>query len=105
MKWTPVDNNPTQDFSNYVISYLQRGTKPQWTQVEVEISATEKTIVDLEPDSEYLFCISVASSKRGNGIRSPVTAVHTDLGKCNFFFFAIQYTLNCSIPSTKSYPL
>lgn len=86
MNWAPVDNNPTQDFSNYVIWYLQRGPKSQWTQVEVEISATEKTIVDLEPDSEYLFCISVASSKRGNGIRSPATAVYTDFGKCNFFF-------------------
>lgn len=69
-----------------MISYLQRGAEPQWTQVQVEISATEKTIVDLQPDSEYLFCISVASSKRGNGIRSPATAVHTDFGNFNFLF-------------------
>lgn len=83
--WTPADNNPTQDFTNYVISFLQRGAGPQWTQVQAEITATEKTIVDLEPGSEYLFCISVASSKRRNGIRSPATVVHTEFGNLNFF--------------------
>ncbi|KAJ7363537.1 F-box only protein 2 [Desmophyllum pertusum] len=81
VEWTPVDNNPTQNFSNYVIHYrLQRGTESEWNQVQVEISAKEKMIVDLQPDSDYLFCISVASPKRGNGIRSQATAVHTKFG-------------------------
>ena len=97
VRWSPVDNT-TRDFSNYVISYLQTDTDTEWNQVEVEISATEKTIVELQPDSQYLFCISVASGERGSGIRSPTTAVHTDVGKvCQFNSCSMwSFGMHCS---------
>ena len=77
VQWNPVDNNQTQDLSKYVISYRQQDTDLSWQMVEVELSATEKTIGGLQADSEYTFCVSVASSKRGKGIRSPSVTVHT----------------------------
>ena len=73
-----MDNIEAQGFSSYVISYRHQGAESsEWTQVKVEMSAKEKTIEDLLPDSEYLFCISVASAERGNGIRSPVMPART----------------------------
>lgn len=94
MRWTPVAMNPTQDFSKYVISYLQPDTEEDWHHVEVELSATEKTIEDLQPDSKYLFCISVASSERGNGIRSPATSVHTvDIGNFSLTCLVSQVSI------------
>lgn len=84
VRWSPVDDTAWY-FSHYVISYLQTDTDTEWNQVEAEMSATEKTIVELQPDSEYLFCISVANGERGSGIRSPTTAVHTDIGKICYF--------------------
>jgi len=84
VQWTPINNNPIQDFSKYVISYLQRDTDSSWLTVDVELSATEKVIDGLQPDSEYLFCVSVASYIQGNGIRSPPTGVHTNTDHGNF---------------------
>ena len=72
-----------------------------WQHIEVELSVTEKTIEGLLANSEYLFCVSVASSKRGNGIRSPATAVHTatESGNCNSYFAVFMFISGFKVQS------
>ena len=96
MQWIPVHNNSGQDFSNYIISYLQRDTDLAWQQIEVGLSKTQETVDHLQADSEYLFCVSVASSKLGAGIRSPPTTVYTGTLSGNSIFF-FQFPLQSEV--------
>ena len=86
MQWTPVHNNSGQDFSNYVISYLRPDTDLAWHQIEVGLSKTQETVDHLQADREYLFFVSVVSSKLGAGIRSPPTAFYTGTKSGNSIF-------------------
>lgn len=98
MQWIPVHNNSSQDFSNYVISYLQRDTDLAWRQIEVGLSKTQETVDHLQADSEYLFCVSVASSKLGAGIRSPLTAVYTGAMSGNSLFSVSRAVWSLYLP-------
>ena len=94
VQWIPVHNNSGQDFSNYIISYLHLDTDLAWQQIEVGLSKTQETVDHLQADSEYLFCVSVASSKLGAGIRSPPTTVYTGTLSGNSIFF---FSFPCSL--------